>query len=347
MTSIVNWINASDFQRVSHLIGCEIFADSISSESLSERLLEICSEYDLTNKIIATVTNNNPQYDKDNPQSGIRGRTGGDMVYLELHHDLYNHIKNPTHLFELIGIDEAGKAMTDEQYAALHQSAFEKFQLLLGALCEKTKSGQLSEQTKSIWSGVLNQPSIGSKVTEIYNSITNLVNCTDDQLYETAVQLEMASFTENDINFFKEYAIILEPIATAIEYLQKNNCYYATLLPMVYSMNDNLINAQNQNKIHLCRPLLTAILNGVQHTFHHLFDFNSDQCIPALIATCTHPFFKMRWLKGDLKTPTNTSHILDLLVKVAKEYDDGIKKETTEPGTSSNNGEIGFFREKN
>lgn len=325
MTTIVNWIDARNFQRISDVIGCEIFADFISSVSLIERLRQISSEYDLTNKIIATVTNNNRHFEK--------GGENRDATYVELQ-GLSNHIKNPTYLFELIGINDARKALSDKQYAELHQSAFDKFD----ALFEKAKSGNLSKDAKSILIGVFDHSSNDSKVTEIYNSISNLVNCSSEHLNEITIELGISSFTKNDINFLKEYAIILEPIATAIEYLQKNDCYYATLLPMVYSTKDNLMDVKNQNQIHLCQSLLTAILNGIEHAFQHLFDFNNKNCIPALIATCTHPFFKMRWLKGDLKTPENSNQIVNLLVKVAKEFDDGIKKECA----SSDNGEIAF-----
>lgn len=312
MVAIVNWIESSDFQRVSSVINCDVFNGAISNERFVERLQQIYNEYEISEKIVATVTNNNRQYDKCNSMN--------EMVYLPFKCLDYHHITNPTHLFELIGNKEVQTALEDEQYADYHKSAFEKFDAFL----EQFNDGKISGEAKSIVEGIFIHSEIGSKVTEIYNSVSNLVNCDSEFLNNILNELKIAPFTENDIKFFKEYAIILEPIATAIEYLQKNNCYYATLLPMIYSMKDNLINVKNQGKIQLCQTLLTTILNAVEHNFQYLFDFNDENCHPALISTCTHPYFKMRWLKGDLKIHTN--QILNLLVKVAKEYDDGIKE---------------------
>ncbi|XP_055309472.1 uncharacterized protein LOC129573192 isoform X2 [Sitodiplosis mosellana] len=322
MSVIVNWIDSKDFQRVSNVIGCEIFNGSETTQSLFERLQKIYCEYDLSNKIVASVTNNNPQYETD--------AAGNEVKYLQIN-GLSMHIKSPTHLFELIGLEGSHKALNDEQYAAIHSSAFTKF----NALVEHAKGQSVSEKSASILNAIFNHPSIGSKVIEIYNNVSNLVTCDHQSLNEILTEIETLALTQVDIDFLKEYAIILEPIATAIEYLQKNNCYYATLLPMVYSMKDNLMDVNNRGQIQLCQPLLAAILNGVDQHFDHLFDFSSEKSAPAIIATCTHPFFKMRWLKGDLKTPTNTNQILDLLVKAAKKYDGDTKKENEVQGTSA------------
>lgn len=312
MVAIVNWIDSTDFQRVSNVISCDIFNGAVSNEHFIERLQQIYNEYGISEKIVATVTNNNRQYEKCESING--------MVYLPLKSLDYHHIENPTHLFELIGSKEVQRALEDEQYAEYHKSAFAKFD----AFFEQLNAGNISEEAKSIVEDIFIHPLIGSKVTDTYNSVSNLVNCDSEFVNRTLNELKIAQFTENDINFFKEYVIILEPIATAIEYLQKNNCYYATLLPMIYSMKDNLMDVKNQGKIQLCQTLLTTILSAVEHKFQYLFEFDNEKCHPALISTCTHPFFKMRWLKGDRKIHTN--QILNLLVKVAKEYDDGIKE---------------------
>lgn len=324
MLAIVNWIDPNNFRRVSNVIGCDVFNDQMPNESLIERLQQIYSEYGIPNKIVATVTNNNRQYAEDERTNQI--------TYIQFE-PFDHHIKNPTHLFEKIGIQEVEEALNDEQYAEIHKSAFDKFD----ALFDQTKCTNLSVKAKSILDGVFNHPPIGSKVTELYNGVSNLVNCDSENLNEISDELEISPFTEANINFLKEYAIILEPIATAIEYLQKNNCYYATLLPMIHSMKDSLIDVKNQGKIQLCQSLLTSILSGVEREFKYLFDFNDERCHPALISTCTHPFFKMRWLKGDLKVHTN--QILDLLVRVAKEYDDGMKDKSANPQTSANEDE--------
>lgn len=316
MITAVNWINSNNFQRISNVIKCDIFNETVSNEKLVECLHKTYSEYKISDKIVATVINNHRQYEQCESYRKLS--------FLQFN-GLQNCIKNPTHVFEMIGIEEVKKALTVKQYAEYHKIAFEKFH----ALSKQLKSGNLTEKATSMLNSVFNYSSIGSKVTEIYNSISALLNLND-----ILNELSPVQFTAIDIKFFKEYTMILEPIATAIEYLQKNNCYYATFMPMIYSIKDNLMSLVNQNKIQLCQILLTTVLNAVEHNFQYLFDFNNKLCYPALISTCTHPFFKMRWLKGDLKVHTN--QILNLLVEVAKEYEDKNKITTNHHQSTSN-----------
>ncbi|XP_031635544.1 uncharacterized protein LOC116348631 [Contarinia nasturtii] len=312
MSVVINWIDINDYRRISSVISCDVFTGTKTNDDLLGRIEQIYGDYDLSSKVVATVTNNNLQYNKN--------LENNDITYFNSE-GLLDNIVNPAHLFELIGIEQAQIALADEQYNAAYKSAFDKYDMLL----DYVTNNEIPEN--SIFKLVFKHPSGGSKLTELYNSITNLIQCHKETLNEALSECNIPIFTKNDMSFLKEYAVTLEPIATAIEYLQTNR-YYATLLPMVYSMRDNLIDVQNRVK--LCLPHLKAILNSFEQIFAHLFDFDNEKCIPAIIATCTHPFFKMRWLKGDLKTLTNTNKILDLLVKVAKEFDDGVRSEETD-----------------
>lgn len=327
----VNWVDATDYRRISDVISCDVFDESISNDLLLKRFHEVCTENGIADKIVAVVTNNNRQYDRNRRTDGVTFR---DLDTFD------HHIKNSANLFELIGTKGFNSALNDEAYAELHKMAFGKFD----ALHEVANGDQKpSEAAESFFNSVFKQPAIGSKVSEIYNCISNLVNCESDALNQFCPEFDIPTFTEMDWNFFKEYAIVMEPIATAIEYLQRNQCYYATLLPMVYSMRDNLMDVQRQGQIQLCKSLLEAVLSGVERIFEHLFDFSNEKCIPAMIATCTHPFFKMRWLKGDMKTPINTSRILDVLVKAAKEHDNRTKTERIDRESTYSDGKCDFL----
>lgn len=323
---VANWIDTNNFQRISSMIACDIFAESISNDILLERVHQVYTERGISNKVVSTVTNNYLTQGRDEAHEKtkhiVRPIDG-----------LANHIINPTYLFEVIGNESIEKALTNYQFAQLHKSTFMKF----NDLYLRTKSMDPSVSA-TILNEIFHYVSVGSKTTEIYNNVLNLVNCDTAHLNETLAQLGLPLFDDTELSFLREFSIVLEPIATAIEYLQKNNCYYATVLPMVYSMKENLTDIMNREEIHLCKALLMAILWGVEHHFEHLFDFESDKCIPAIIATCTHPFFKMRWLKGTLKTPANTNQILDLLTTTAANVDDGTEKKLTCQQPSTSNG---------
>lgn len=332
MSVIANWIDSTDFRRISNIISCDVFQNPITSQFLVERLQFIYSHNELTDKIVATVTNNHQQHETDNEID--------DVTHLQLD-ELENRIQNPTHLFESIGQDDAHEALNDALYAELYRSAFHK----IDSLREHSNDGNLSECSSQTLNELFNHSWIGSKFENIFNGISSLVNGDRENLDAITTELKISSFTETDMQFLKEYVSVMEPIATAIEYLQKNNCFYATLLPMVYSMKENLLDLQNRGEVQLCQVLLVTVVNAVEKHFSYLFDFDNDKCVPAVIATCTHPFFKMRWLKGASKTPANTNRIIDVLVQAVKKHNDGNKKARTDPPTSSNDGEfqIGLF----
>lgn len=332
-TGIINWIDPSDFHHAADVLSCEVHPADISNGSLLERLEKICSDYKIADKVVAKVTNNHRPYE---PNENI-----GQVSFREFN-GVENHLENPTHVFESIGMNAARMALNDEQFAVLHKSAFEKFD----ALTERVECFKLSEKAASILDSAFKTSCIGSKVTQIYNRISNLMNCDKETLNEISIELEVPPFTESDVSFLKEYVIVLEPVATAIEYLQKNQCYYATLLPMVYSMKDNLEDIKKQGLIQHCQPLLSTISNSVALTFAHLFDFDDENCTPALIATCTHPYFKMRWLKGAMKTPKNTNRILDRMVEIAKEFKQ-VKLEGVDSKSSASGGKEKSNHNKN
>lgn len=320
LSIIVNWLNSTDYQRQSSVIACEIFPEPLPVVAINERLKQIYADFEISEKNVATVTNNHLQSENV---------TFVPVLGLE------NRIENPTYLFELIYIEVAQKVLNSDEYYRVHQSAFSKFD----ALSNETNHRHLSEKSLSILMEFKPQ-SIVSKVNQMYSCVLNVVNCDSERLNEVSTEMGILTFSEEDMRFLKEYTMILEPIATAIEYLQKNNCHFSTILPMVYSMTENLTAMTTNGEIQLCQPLLTAILDGIKQYFEYLFDFNNEKCIPAIIATCTHPFFKMRWLKGELKTPNNTNLILDLLVRVAKQHEE--TKDSKNQESTSENGKFGF-----
>ena len=113
VTAIINWIDPNDFHHAADVLSCEIHPETISNETLIERFENICFDYNISDKVVAKVTNNNRQYESNEKIGKVTFRqlTGFD-----------NHIQNPTHLFESIGTDYVRNALNDGPHAVLHQS---------------------------------------------------------------------------------------------------------------------------------------------------------------------------------------------------------------------------------
>ena len=101
----------------------------------------------------------------------------------------------------------------------------------------------------------------------------------------------------------------------ALDRLQGDtNTYYADLLPTLFSVNKQLIALQSVN-LRYCTPLLNAITVGFQRRFADFLNLTPDVNM-AILATITHPYFKLRWLPSSLSAQRN--RLQSLLVSTAK-----------------------------
>lgn len=116
-----------------------------------------------------------------------------------------------------------------------------------------------------------------------------------------------------------EYKFVLSPISRALDNLQQGKAPYAIVLPTVYDANKRLNEIKNENSLKHCKPLLTAILVGFGKRLGHLLNVNDKDSHAALIATVTHPFFKLRWIATEERTPEYIEKIINVLTNAANE----------------------------
>lgn len=325
-----NWIDVSTFQRKTVALACDILKPSSSfEETLDQRLQAIYSQFNLEGKIVATASHNSiylnvdqhecSKYDKirDLPQTK-------QLTYIKIN-DLDNHIQCSAYYFEKICIVDAAKKMVD----ATQISAFDKFH-------------RFTEIAPNDFDETSDQNNSDSKCTFNFNAISKWLDRDETQLRE--IEMDKPLMLEsNEKEFLREYITVIEPIATAIEYQQKNDCFFAAYLPMVHSTRNHLVELKNSEQIQWCNSQLNAIVEGIETRFAHLFDFHDKKCVIPLIATCSHPFFKMRWLKGELKTSSNVNFIVDVLIKAAKEIKTEEKTDTNDTSSTQNKGKILVF----
>lgn len=133
------------------------------------------------------------------------------------------------------------------------------------------------------------------------------------------MKLDIQIFSTGQRKFLKEYTQIMGIIADALNNLQGNKRPYGVVLPTLYRTKDQLIEMSSNQSIVCCKPLLTAALNGFNKRFHEIMDLNNKASYPALIATVSHPYFKLRWLKPELQTTEQIDKIKQILSAAADE----------------------------
>lgn len=131
-------------------------------------------------------------------------------------------------------------------------------------------------------------------------------------------KLDIQIFSQSQKTFLNEYTEIMVVIADALNNLQANNYPYAVVLPTLFETKDKLVAMKTKSFVH-CKPLVTAIYNGFSKRFDEIMDLKSKSSLPALIATVTHPYFKLRWLKPEIRTPEQIDKIKQILSFAADE----------------------------
>lgn len=153
----------------------------------------------------------------------------------------------------------------------------------------------------------------------------------------TMTKLGIPIFTQGQRNFLREYTTIMAIIADALDNLQANKRPYAVVLPTLFQTKERLKEmVSNSNTLVYCKPLLSAVTNGFNKRFGEIMDFNHDNSIPALIATVTHPFFKLRWLSPELCTTVQTDKIKQILSYAADEI--SMENAAKESGNNASEG---------
>lgn len=124
--------------------------------------------------------------------------------------------------------------------------------------------------------------------------------------------LELPKFKETDLEFLEEYIECVRPIAVALDRLQGDkNCFYGELLPILVQMRKTL---QKLKLRHLkyCPQLVTVLLASLEKRFSEYYSFSS-QTNDAILASVTHPFFKLRWVAKERR-----NDVKDLLFNEAE-----------------------------
>lgn len=307
-----HWIDVKTYQRRYAILSCSRFVFPHTNDRIANHLKEVCDVYGITEKIIATTTDNASNFDKAFREFGIpiewhfvddaEFNPVTEVDYTEIDTALSLHIKCASHTFSLIGVKDASKAMRNSSYFNKHTSAFKK----LNRIWNCANKPKASETIVNILGKSIHRP-VSTRWNSVYDCIVKILKLDQSKLRDLMVALEIPEFSVIDMAFLHEYVKVLTPIARALDCLQAE-CYFALLLPMVHNTKQDLLQMKNENLKHT-EPLLDEVLNGMENRFGYLFDFDNERCKPALVATCSHPYFKTRWLIGELYTKDNLEKI--------------------------------------
>lgn len=88
------------------------------------------------------------------------------------------------------------------------------------------------------------------------------------------------------------------------------------MMPSLHATKQNLMELMSNNSpVKFCKPLVECILNGIDTRFNDVLNFESEEGQIAVIAACSHPFFKLKWISD----PAQIGNVKDKLLHAARE----------------------------
>lgn len=108
------------------------------------------------------------------------------------------------------------------------------------------------------------------------------------------------NFSAIELEYLEEFIEVLKPIATALDYLQGDNCYYGKLLPTLMSVRTRLDRLQGNSLRHFT-VIVSQLKESLERRFDKFFKL-SPEINEAILASCYHPSYKMRWFPESITT---------------------------------------------
>lgn len=320
-----HWIDSKTLKHKCAVLSCERFLSPHTNERIAEQLQLVCSTFGVNGKVIATTTDNASNFLKafrvfgitfdsikyDDETNEFDGNAECEFLDIDLTMSLSAHISCSCHTFNLIASKDSAAALDDVKYSRIHTSAFNKMNRLWNCTNRYAKA----EKIKKILGHSIYRPII-TRWNSLQVQINNLNKIDPNQLNEVMEELDLRKFTDIDLAFMKEFVKVTSPIANAIDYMQ-SNCHFGLLLPTMYGTKWELNDLDNES-IEFCGPLIRAIRKGFDDRFDFYFDFDDVRSMPAIVATCMHPYFKLRWLPNSTNKDQQKQKIKTILIEAAK-----------------------------
>lgn len=254
------------------------------------------------------------------------------------------HFRCGSHTLNLVATTDAFKALLNVSYKTRYNNAFNK----LNSLCCKTNRPKSSEIITSILQSSLILP-CKTRWNSLFDCVKRILQFSHKLLNKTMDELDLAQFTSNDIDFFKEYLQVMEPVAVGIDNLQSSESYYAIFLPTLHKIKYSLESLEKTNLIY-CLPLLEQISAGFFKRFACYFDLDNEKCIAATMASVSHPYFKTRYIHEESLSNELINKIQELLIKEATKIEHSTKTTSTHDNfnqkTNQNNEKKNEFKYK-
>uniref|UniRef100_T1IVN7 HAT C-terminal dimerisation domain-containing protein n=1 Tax=Strigamia maritima TaxID=126957 RepID=T1IVN7_STRMM len=329
-----HWIDLRDFSRKSVAPACVRVKGSITYAVIGATLEEIFNTYGISQKLTKVITDNGSnfvkafrefateieEFDKFIPVT-INDENDGEGENVELLNELEDvvadddlqpeipliqesissvlgvedtqlctlppHFRCAAHTFNLVATTDAEKALKSS--ARICRQAFSKCSDLWNKYSRSTRSADIIRDTTCI---SLQVPTC-TRWNSYYDAVAKIRSISNSNMSKLCTQLKLSNLSSQELIFLDEYLKVMIHLAQALDRLQgESDCYMGILLPTILTATNRLKSEEPRLKV--VKPLVKAILTGLETRFGHYFHDKE-----FILATVTHPKFKLEWLPID------------------------------------------------
>jgi hypothetical protein len=320
----VHWLD-EHLNRKSQALACRRIVGSHTFEVLAEALESVLQEFQILIKTRGLCTDNGSNFVKafrifsdENQES----KDEDDLSFVELETVLTSstdasqeqtfHLPKrqqcSVHTLNLVATKDAEKALDNKTFKAVSRKVFSKCQALWN---KQSRSTLAADEIRSKCQHMFAVP-IMIRWNSMYKAMESMrvhISESQDHLDSLFDALKIPKFHPQEIEFITEYCLVYKPLVQALDILQgEENIHLGYLLPTISILKGKL--SQNLLTAKDCKPLIGALLKGLDVRFQHLFD---DETL--LIASASHPKFKLSWLRDEEKKRSTRQLLVDEVEK--------------------------------
>lgn len=329
-------IDADDLSRKSAVLACRRFQGSHTFDRIADMLEGIHGAFDLNSqKVTATITDNAsnfidvfrvfnvkvPSHEEHHeptrhdqamyqqyPDYWHQGsqhvadpalQDDEEITFLTPYNPQHNvqqiklphHLRCTSHMLGLVCTTDAAEALNaSSAYMEINHAAMGK----CSALWMCAGKPKLSDVVRYKLDSPLKYP-CATRWSSMYDSVKAVV-VNKTKINSAMHSLNLPTFEEVELEFLEEYCTVLEPlVAASTQLLGVEGCFYGDLIPTILVTELKLNKLHQESSLQHCAPLLHSVSSGFRIRFGKYLSLDPE-VDDAIIASMSHPFFKLRWL---------------------------------------------------
>ena len=289
-----------------------------SYEKCAEKIIGIQDNFDLTStKVTRVITDNGSNFVKAFQIFGLKTMTiDGELIELdedeeeddqddvefvdipeenqdgELLYELPRREKCFSHTLSLICTTDLEKVKYGSNWRIAGKSGTAMAKIK--GLWNKTNYPKSAEVIFKWFGKNIGTPN-ATRWNALFDCLTEVLHFGLEVINGCIEELGLSTLTSQEHEYLKEHCKCLAPIAIGIDKCQaEQTCFYGMGIPIIRKIKKDFLELQRAD-LKYCRPLVDKALVALEERFGN-FLTQDKSVMDALIATVSHPRFKMKWI---------------------------------------------------